>query len=189
ATDNLYMTNIEKNEVEVFSLADQTFHTPIRVGSRPWGITVWPRDRDGDQGDTLLVANSGGTNISYVRVTDSTEVYRYPLPNFGVFTVTSVNGPTGAPIQQLSQHEFSDRPQFVAATCRGAATPGTTCGDVILVYSTTPTPTQTAPFSNRGSLRWEDLTNNTSHFFFEQAEGQGEGRSDTLIVERYAAGG
>ena len=189
ATDNLYMTNIEKNEVEVFSLADQTFHTPIRVGSRPWGITVWPRDRDGDQGDTLLVANSGGTNISYVRVTDNTEVFRYPLPNFGVFTVASVNGPAGTPIQQLTQHEFSDRPQFVAATCRGAATPGTPCGDVILVYSTTPTPTQTAPFSNRGSLRWEDLTNNTSHFFFEQAEGQGEGRSDTLIVERYAAGG
>lgn len=189
ATDNLYLTNIEQNEVEVFNLADQTFHTPVRVGSRPWGITVWPRDRDGNQGDTLLVANSGGTSISYIRTTDNTEVYRYPLPNFGVYTIASQNSQTGTPIRVMTQHEFSDRPQYLAATCRGAATPGTPCGDVILVYSTTPTPTQSDPFPMRGSLRWEDLTNNTSHFFFEQAQGQAQGRSDTLVVERYAAQG
>jgi hypothetical protein len=190
ATDNLYLTNIEQNEVEVFNLADATFHSPIKVGSRPWGITVWPRNRNGDQGDTLLVANSGGTDISYINVQDSSEVFRYPLPNFGVFTVTTtLSSTTGQPIQERTAHEFSDRPQFVAATCRGPATPGTPCGDVILVYSTTPTPTQSAPFANRGTIRWEDLSDSTSHFFFEQAQGQAEGRSDTLVIERYAAGG
>src|SRR4051812_38120769 len=79
--DRLYLTNIAKNEIEVFNLADSSFKAPVIVGSRPWGITAWPLDRLGTMGDTLLVANSGGTQISYIDLNAGTsgsgrEVFR-----------------------------------------------------------------------------------------------------------------
>jgi hypothetical protein len=45
------------------------------------------------------------------------------------------------------------------------------------------------PFARKGTVRWENLTKQSSHFFFEQAMGQTAGRADTLEIERYAAGG
>jgi hypothetical protein len=191
--DRLYLTNIERNQLEVYNLADSAFKTAIVVGSRPWGIAAWPRNRSGVMGDTLLVANSGGTNVSYVdlnRGTTGREVYRYPLPNIIAYTVTTVKSSTSDQlITQRTPHDFSDRPQYLASTCQGATTPGSPCGDVVLVYSTTPTPGQTAPFANAGTVRWENLTRATSHFFFEQAIGQTTGRADTLEIIRYAANG
>jgi hypothetical protein len=190
AKDRLYLTNILLNRVEVFNLGDSSFKAPVIVGSRPWGLTAWPRNRAGTMGDTLIVANSGGTNISYVDLNAGTsgsgaEVFRYSLPNLIVSSVTTVNSSaTGLPIQQFTDYDFSDRPQFVAATCDDAGTG--TCTEVKLVYSTTPTPGQSSPFANNnGTLRWENLTNESSHFFFEQAIGQTAGAGDTLQVIRY----
>ena len=191
--DRLYLTNILLNRVEVFNLADSSFKAPVIVGSRPWGITAWPRDRNGTMGDTLLVANSGGTDISYVDLDagasgSGAEVFRYALPNiiaFSVTSVTSTTAPNGPPIQQRTKYDFSDRPQYLGATCIDN---GAGCAEVLLAYSTTPTPGQSAPFSNRnGTVRWENLTLGTSHFFFEQAIGQSAGRGDTLEVIRYDA--
>jgi hypothetical protein len=192
-TDRLYLTNIERNWLEVFNLADSSFRAPIAVGSRPWGVAAWPRNRDGVMGDTLIVANSGGTNLSYVNLnagTNGREVYRYPLPNIVVYSITSTRAQgTDAIITQRTVHDFSDRPQYVATTCAGPVSAGAACGDVMVVYSTTPTPGQSLPFPNRGSIRWENVTRRTSHFFFEQAMGQSANRSDTLEIERFAAGG
>ena len=192
-TDRLYLTNIERNQLEVYNLADSTFKDPINVGSRPWGISAWPRNRDGTMGDTLLVANSGGTNISYVNLNagpTGREVFRYALPNLIVYSITTVKSATSdAPIQQRTVYDFSDRPQYLASTCSGGPTPTSPCGDVVIVYSTTPTPGQTTPFANKGTVRWENLTKRTSHFFFEQAIGQSAQRSDTLEIERFAAAG
>ncbi len=197
--DRLYLTNIDRNELEVFSLSDSTFHAPIAVGSRPWGIAAWPRNPStGDFGDTLLVANSGGTSIGYVNLLDRSipfssegrEVYRYPLPHMRAFTVKTVAASGTNPpvnIQQKTPYDFSDRPQYLAPTCR-AASPfpsGTTCDQVILVYSTTPTPGQTTPFPNQGTVRYENLTTKSSHFFFEQALGQTAGTSDSLEIDRF----
>jgi hypothetical protein len=189
--DRLYLTNILLNRVEVFNLGDSSFKAPVLVGSRPWGITGWPRDRNGAMGDTLLVANSGGTDISYIDLnvgTSGSEVFRYALPNILVASVTSVTSttaPNGPPITQRTVYDFSDRPQYLAATC---ITVGTACTQTILTYSTTPTPGQSAPFSNNnGTLRWENLTLRTSHFFFEQALGQSAGRGDSLEIIRYDA--
>ncbi len=189
-TDRIYLSNIDRNELEVFDLGDSTFKTPIITGSRPWGLTVWPLDRNGTMGDTILVALSGGTSIGKVNVRTGQEVGRYPLPNIIAYTVTSVMSQTGTPIQQLTPYDFSDRPQYVAATCQGPATGPAACGDVILVYTTTPTPGQSTPFeNNNGTVRWENLTRRTSHLFFEQAMGQTQGRADTLMVKRFAAQG
>ena len=189
--DRLYLTNIALNRVEVFNLADSSFKAPIQVGSRPWGITAWPRDRTGTMGDTLLVANSGGTDISYVNLNvgaSGSEMSRYALPNIIAFSVTSVTSstaPNGPPIQQRTKYDFSDRPQYLGATCINSG-PG--CTEVVLAYTTTPTPGQSAPFANRnGTVRWENLTLGTSHFFFEQSIGQSAGRGDTLEVIRYDA--
>lgn len=183
--DRLYLTNIERNTLEVFDLASLTFQPSVIVGSRPWGITGWPRDRTGAFGDTLVVANSGGTNVSYVDLRANREVFRYPLPNIIVSSITTVLDPTGGKMRQATLYDFSDRPQFVAMTCGPAA--GSACGDPILVYSTTPTPGQSLPFPSRGTVRWENLRQRTSHFFYEQALGQTEGRSDTLRIVRYRA--
>jgi len=188
-SDRLYLTNIFRNVVEVFSLADSSYKSPVSVGSRPWGITPWPRDRAGTMGDTILVANSGGTDISYINVAGSgSEVRRYALPNIVAFLVTTVASTTSTGnLQQRTKYDFSDRPQFLAATCTGS---GPACGDVVLVYSTTPTSGQPAPFSGRsGTIRWENLSQRTSHFFYEQAVGQSAGRSDTLEIIREDANG
>ncbi|HJP86937.1 MAG TPA: hypothetical protein VJ852_13165 [Gemmatimonadaceae bacterium] len=202
--DRLYLTNITRNRVEVFNLADSSFKTPVIVGSRPWGIAGWPRDRSGAMGDTLLVANSGGTQISYIDLDAGTsgsglEVFRYLLPNIIVATITTTTSATsGLPIRVKTIYDFSDRPQFLGATCKDAG--GGVCGDRILTYSTTPTPGQTPPFSDlNGTLRWENLTkgvtaaghsdSTTSHFFFEQAIGQDGARGDTLEIERHDADG
>jgi len=209
--DRLYLTNITRNQVEVFSLADSSFKPPIFVGSRPWGLTVWPTGRGAPttpaMGDTLLVANSGGTDISYVDLSvgaDGAEVFRYALPNIIVYSVTTVtSGASGLPFQQLTRYDFSDRPQFLAATCvavAGSCAAGVPGSSVLLAYTTTPTPGQTAPFQSlNGTIRWENLTQgitaagktdpHTSHFFFEPAMGQSAGRADTLKIVRFDANG
>jgi hypothetical protein len=188
-TNSIYMSNIERNELDVFNLGDSTFHTPIQVGSRPWGIAAWPRDRDGTMGDTLLVANSGGTLISYVNTNSQQEVYRYPLPILLAQSVTSTTGSNGVLTETITDYVFSDRPQYLATTCQGSLVPGSPCGNVVLVYSTTPTAGQSAPFTNDGTVRWENLQTHQSHFFFEQAMGQSADTKDTLQVQRFAAQG
>ncbi len=203
AHDRLYLTNILRDELDVFSLSDSTFKPAISTGSRPWGITVWPHDRNGSAytsyGDTLLVAYSGGTSIGYIDISpgaqgvigtspEGREVWAYPLPNLVPYTVTTVASTTGGGlIAQRTRYDMSSRPQFVAATCGASPVSPTQCGDVMLVYSTTPTAGQSSPFPNDGTVRWEDLSARTSHFFFEQAMGQSAGRSDTLEVDRFAA--
>ena len=202
--DRLYLTNIARNEVEVFNLADSSFKAPVIVGSRPWGITAWPEDRNGTKGDTLLVANSGGTQISYVDLNaglsgSGLEVFRYMLPNITVATVTTTTSATsGLPIEVKTKYDFSDRPQYLAATCYVA---GGVCTDRILAYTTTPTPGQSLPFNNlNGTIRWENLSRgvtaagkrgdrHVSHFFFEQAQGQDGARGDSLEILRFDADG
>ena len=187
-TDRLYFTNIERNQLEVFSLTDSSFKSPIVVGSRPWGIAAWPRDHNGTMSDTLLVANSGGTDISYVNLNGAgsgREVFRYALPNIIAFSVTSKKTSAGFTVQERTKYDFSDRPQYLGATCDGT---GLECGDIVVTYSTTPTPGQSEPFAkNNGTLRWENISNRTSHFFFEQAVGQAANSSDTLEILRYDA--
>ncbi len=199
--DRLYLTNIKRNQVEVFNLGDSSFKAAVIVGSRPWGLTAWPRDRNGTMGDTLLIANSGGTDISYIDLnvgTSGAEVFRYALPNIIVYSVTTVtSGTSGLPFQQRVRFDFSDRPQFPAATCIVA---GGVCTETIMAYTTTPTPGQTVPFDKlNGTIRWENLTRgvtaagktdyHTSHFFFEPAQGQSAGRADTLEIIRFDANG
>ena len=192
--DRLYLTNLALNQLEVFDLAGRRFLSPVAVGANPWGIAAWPRATDGTFGDTLLVANSGGTNVSYVDLTgggSGREVYRYALPNIVAYSVHTTVSAAGDKMQKPTPYDFSDRPQFLATTCASsaAAVPtGGGCAEPILVYSTTPTGAQAIPFANAGTVRWENLVRHSSHLFFEQAVGYTEA-ADTLLVVRYAAAG
>src|SRR5262249_36670345 len=55
----LYVANYTQDQVEVFSLASQTFLAPIRVGNRPISMAMV-------NPSTLVVANSGAENLSIV---------------------------------------------------------------------------------------------------------------------------
>ncbi len=170
----VYLTNIELDQLEVFDIASRSFGTTIPIGAQPVGIALWPIDTLGTNANMVMVANSGGTNISIVDVAGRTETRRHALPNFIIETVALVIDPdNGMVIENALRYDFSDRPQYIGATCR--PTDGSTichADSIYAVYSTTPTEAQWSPiFPMRGTLRWENLTAPTpqSHFFWEHA--------------------
>jgi hypothetical protein len=190
--NRVYLTNWDLDQVEVFDVTDTSFQGAIPVGSRPWGIALWPRDTLGNSADTVVVANSGGTDLSIVDVSLGRERRRHALPNFIAQTVEVqiTNDQVVPPALQLkvADYDFSDRPQYLAMTCRVAG--GTACSptNIIAVYSTAPTQAQQAVLQNRGTMRWENLTSAApqSHFFWEQAEKLPAPETDTLqiVVDR-----
>ncbi len=182
-----YLTNIDLDRLEVFNVSDTSFKTGIPVGSRPWGIALWPRDTvTGANGDTVIVANSGGTDLSIVDVRLGQQRRRFQLPLFRVQTVHSKTDPaTGKINLEITEYSVSDRPEYLGAVCRGGPTckpAGGATGDVIAVYSTTPTAGQSIPLPLRGSVRWENLTSAApqSHFFWEHAGATFTSANDTL---------
>ena len=188
-TDRLYFTNIERNQLEVFSLTDSTFKSPIS----------WARVRGALRpGRAITTARwvtrcssrtRAATDVSYVNLNgggSGREVFRYALPNIIAFTVTSKRSPAGFLVQERTQYDFSDRPQFIGTTCTGT---GFGCGDVVLTYSTTPTPGQREPFDkNNGTLRWENLMTRASRTSSSSRRWvRTRTASDTLEIMRYDA--
>ena len=182
----VYLTNVMLDQLEVFDIATRSFGTPIPIGAQPWGIALWPIDTLGANANIVMVANSGGTNISIVNVAGGVETRRHALPNFIIETVeTEIDPDDGRLVEKVERFDFSDRPQYIGATCR--PTDGlTTCAadSIYAVYSTTPTIGQTIPLQNLGTLRWENLTAATpqSHFFWEHAIVPANNEADTLRV-------
>lgn len=194
ATRNeLYLTNTTNDLVEVFSAANTTFVAGgiAKVGAQPWGIALWPRDTLGNYGDSIVVANSGGTQLAVMDVVTRLPRWRQDLPNFLIETykVTVVGGGTQ---EIITAFDLSDRPQYVAAVCRPTQGGGPAChpDSIFALYSTTPTPSQPAPFTNKGTLRMEKLVNTTDtsrlygKFFWEISQTTYAGSStDTLRIE------
>lgn len=131
---NLLLTNIEGNGVEVFRLGSETFGPAIGVGAAPWGLTL---DRSGDR---LLVANSGGVNISVVDLDLETEVdsLRFYAPDAVIFDLEMTLGDAGFqfrvhPFPTPESPSFSDRPQYIAVDSFGNliySTRTTSVGDI-----------------------------------------------------------
>jgi uncharacterized protein (TIGR03437 family) len=67
ARRRLYIANYTQDQIEVFSLASQTFLPPIRVGNRPMSMAM-------ANPFTLVVANSGSENLSVVDLDAMQEV-------------------------------------------------------------------------------------------------------------------
>jgi len=132
--ERLFLSNIERDRVEVFNLETEEFDAAVAVGSEPWGLAM---DTGGDK---LLVANSGGTNISSLDLTLPTpaEVVgdRILTPDVVFFDVILVEDENAGDVYNIDFHPnvgtpaFSDRPQFLAVDV----------ADRIL-YSTRTTPT------------------------------------------------
>ncbi len=65
----LMMSTIDRDRVEIFDLDNRTFGSSIAVGAGPWGLGLnncYAANMTANCGDTLIVANSGGTNLSMV---------------------------------------------------------------------------------------------------------------------------
>src|SRR5262249_36091420 len=63
----LYLANYTRDQIEVFSLASQSFLPPIRVGNRPLSMAIV-------NSNSMIVANSGGENLSIVDLDAMQEV-------------------------------------------------------------------------------------------------------------------
>ena len=132
-----------------------------------------------------MVENWGGTNLSIVDVGSArVERRRHRLPNYLVQTVTTATNAGGGLDIIVTEYDLSDRPQFVGAACRRGAT--TACDTVLAVYSTTPTPAQPTPFTNRGYMAWENLQSPagapSGHFFYELGLAASAASTDTLQI-------
>ena len=190
--NELYLTNPTRHRVEIFQVANSTFvASGITFGvGVPWGVALWPRDTLGNYGDSIVVADAGGTQLAIVDVRTAVRQlqWRQDLPNFLVETykVLRVNGGT---IEQILVHDVSDRPQYVATVCRSGG--GTAChqDSIFAVYSTTPTQSSTSPFAGKGTLRMEKLVSPTSgflpfgHLFWEIGATFASTSTDTLRIE------
>lgn len=121
----LYLSNISENAVEVFNLADSTFGSPVRVGSMPWGLFVDP------SADTLFVANSGGDNISMVRLGATPAELtgeRVLTPEAVLYEIRYTEDNIGRIKYTVAFYGFSDRLQYIVRDSTGR-----------LLYSTEPT--------------------------------------------------
>ncbi len=189
----LYLTNPTLSRVEVFQVANSTFVAAgiPSAGSVPWGIALWPKDTLGHYADTIVVANSGGTQLSIVNVGPGAPrqlLWRQDLPDWGIQTYHVITTPGGFS-QNIIDHNISDRPQYVATVCRvGAAPPNCDADSVFALYSTVPTIADPQPFTNRATLRMEKLKNTQdttqlfAHFFWELATGFVNAGTDTMRI-------
>jgi hypothetical protein len=143
---NVFISNTQYNRLERWAGSTKAFDASgVAVGSQPWGMAIQ------NDGDTLLVANSGGTNISKVCINPAVcggvaEVLsaRLQTRSTYVFTVTESRDATTGKIRLTLAGPFtySDRPQYVQQSAGGR-----------VFYSTRPTSTAPA-----GTIRWLDPT-------------------------------
>lgn len=123
--ERLYLSSMSRSRIEVFDPRNFTFTSSVLVGSQPWGVHL------NRSGDSLIVANSGGTNLSYVSLTGTpVEVLsrRVSTPNNNIFIIQQTRDANGFQRLDVSFIDFSDRPQFIAQDVFGR-----------VLYSTTPT--------------------------------------------------
>ena len=174
---SLYLTNPVLGRVEIFQVANTSFvqlGIPT-AGPQPWGIALWPLDTLGNYKDTIVVANSGGVELSVIDVRAGVRrlAWRQDLPDYLIETYRILTSPIREEIHVI---DVSDRPQYVGTVCRVVGgTPNCDVDSVFAIYSTLPTLSSTFPFVNRATLRMEKLIDSPdtaklfSHFFWELA--------------------
>jgi hypothetical protein len=189
----LYLTNPAFNRVEVFDVDSSTFQPPITTaGGQPWGIALWPRDTLGGYKDTIVVADAGGTQLTVINVGAGVRqiLWRQNLPNFLIQTYKVLEAGSPNEHVEITSHDLSDLPQYVATVCRPASGGATAChpDSVFALYSTAPTVSSTSPFNGRGTLRMEKLINTPDpnlmygHFFWEISNTSFTTGRDTLRI-------
>jgi hypothetical protein len=190
-TNELYLTNTPLSRLEIFQVANSSFVAGgiPTAGPQPVGIALWPVDIAGNYDDTVVVANSGGTELSIIDVRPGTRrlVWRQDLPNFLVqkYKVVNVGGFFTAEIEDF---DLSDRPQYVATVCRPAGGLACATDSIFALYSTTPTASSSTPFDGRATLRMEKLIHTINpaqmfgHLFWEIGTASAGSTTDTLRI-------
>lgn len=135
--DRVFLSNISQNLVELLDLDDDPrqiqFLPPVQVGSEPWGVFIGERVVDasdqafigglaaaGDTARTLIVGNSGGTNMSLVHLdgtasnVQEVDVVRLSTPNAVLYEIQENLDEFGNTRYLVEYFDFSDRPQFLA---------------------------------------------------------------------------
>src|SRR5262245_16292262 len=174
---SLYLTNPALGRVEIFQVANTAFVAAgiPTAGPQPWGIALWPLDTLGNYKDSIIVANSGGVELSIIDVRAGIRrlAWRQDLPDYLIETCRVLTAPIR---EEIKVYDLSDRPQYVASVCRvTSGTPNCHADSVFAVYSTLPTASSTPPFANKATLRMEKLIDTPdtarlfSHFFWELA--------------------
>ena len=184
----LYLTNTPLSRVEIFQVANTAFVAGgiPTAGPSPWGIALWPHDTLGNYGDSIVVANSGGTEMSIIDVAARRFRWRQDLPNYLIEKYNVINV-GGFYTDRVTIYDVSDRPQYIGTVCRGDCNQ---TDSVYVVYSTTPTQSSSSPFNGKGTLRMEKLRNDPTfdptvlfgHLFWEIGNVNGSDISDTLRI-------
>jgi hypothetical protein len=194
----VFISNMNANRLEVWENATRVFDVNgVAVGSQPWGMAA-----SIDPG-ILLVANSGGTNISRVTLgpvggpvsgvrEDLSQRIR-TRTNFLWVLTESFDGAGAQHFGDPTPVLYSDRPQFIGQTT-----------DTVIYFSTRPT--TSAP---EGTVRYLDprqafpdlrtfvfvreMTSSTKNYVFVDIDSvdvqlQGTGFNDTLYVYDHRPG-
>ncbi len=133
ARGTLYLSNLTRDRVEVFRLAQEDFLEAVPVGSEPWGLAMHPCYVSVPLpgcGDSLWVANSGGTNVSVLDLTGGATPFEQPsrrflTPDVVLWDVEETEDDNGTIvwlssfIPDAAPPGFSDRPQFITQDFTG----------------------------------------------------------------------
>lgn len=187
ARQELYLANTSLSRIEIFDLVTKQFvaNVPLPVGSRPTSLALWPSDTLGNYLNRLIVANSGGTNLSIVDLVARSELRRHHLPTFDLQTVKTKTNQGGGLDIVITHYDLADRPFQLAALCVTGAT--ASCDRVRVLYSTSPTTAQSFPL--QGYVAWTEMDlagtpNLGDHMLYEHSAGG----TDTLqIFKAYAS--
>ncbi len=122
----VYVSNLSKNKIMTLQAGPGTWGSEVFVGAEPWGLAI------NEAGDSLFVANSGGTSLSFVSLTGTPREdigRRFVTQNTPLFEISrELDEVTGLIKLSGIFIDFSDRPQFVAQDAEER-----------LLYSTRPT--------------------------------------------------
>lgn len=116
ASQRVFLSNLGQHRLEVLALDALQFQADVRVGSQPWGLAL------NLTGDTIIVANSGGTNVSFVPTATLTEdvARRFDLPRVTLYDYSISEGEDGGGgVITLGFHNYVDRPLQVVQDYRG----------------------------------------------------------------------
>lgn len=190
----VYASNRTRNRVEVLPVGALAYSGSVLVGSQPWGLALSPDSA------TLLVANSGGAgSISQVPISTTSvgaedRGRRIVTDNVVLYVVRFAIDQAGRIDLNITDRDYSDRPQFLAQSASGR-----------IVYSTVPT--RSAPdgtvqeYTNQGAASATDLFVEYARgfvpgqFVVRRADnvtkfirGSGSNASDQLVVCDHAPG-